>query len=124
VELAIVLLVMALLVALPEWHARDELTKACDSVQIGTRLDDVDRDLLFAGDEGNSFTCGFDEASKTGAIVKLFRGWFPFGRDFCVVTVQNNVVTGKHILFGTIDYDCDSCNGDIRPIVDIGSQCS
>ena len=121
VEFVIVLLIMGLGTLLPEWYARNETTKICQSIQIGDHLAEVKKNNRFYG--GLNFTCGFDEKTQSGALIRLVGGWFPFGRDFCVVTVQQSVVISKHTVFGNIDYDCDSCKNDMLPLVEIEKKC-
>ena len=120
-ELLIVLFTMVLFILLPEWYARDRTKKVCEAVHIGSNLKEVKDNSLFSS--GMYFYCGFDEKTQSGAVVKLVGGWFPFGRDFCVVTVEQGTVIGKHTVFGNIDHDCDTCKKDIRRIVEIEQRC-
>ena len=121
VELIIVLLIIVLLIVFPEWYARDKTKKICQSIQIGGNLEEIKKNSLFYG--GLNFGCGFDEKTQSGALVRLVGGWFPFGRDFCVVTVQHSVIISKHTVFGNIDYECDSCINNMRPLIEIEQNC-
>jgi hypothetical protein len=120
-ELLIVLAILAALGPLPQWHAHRETSAACASVAVGSSLKSVTDNARFSS--GTRFRCGFDEKTGSGALVKAVGGWFPFGRDFCVVNVARGVVVGKHTVYGDVDHDCDTCRRDIRPLASIEPQC-
>jgi hypothetical protein len=122
-EFGIILLVYGVILVVPEWLARKELAQTCDPIQVGTRLEALKNSNPIFDKKINYFGCGFDEKTQTGSLVHLVRGWFPFGRDFCVVTFDEGVVSDKHIVYGNIDYDCDACKKDMRPIVEIEQKC-
>lgn len=68
---------------------------------------------------GALFTAGhfFDDKtpqSGAGAVIFVFLGWFPFGREFCVLNLKDGLVQSKRTIFGADDHDY--CDGDVRPV--------
>ena len=124
IEFFIVLIILAAITLIPEWYARHQVNDLCNTFQVNQSLEPIQQSTGFVQHGKQFFTCGFYENTQSGAIAAVVGGSFPFGRDFCVVTVNKSELVGKHIVDGDIDYDCDQCKADIRPISEIGDQCN
>lgn len=122
-------LIGALLTALigwPEYSSRRDATALCAETQAGERIDLAEDALTARTRElkqhyGSLFVAGFhpDDASgarDTGAVLMVHLGAFPFGRNLCVLHVEQGVVRERRTFFGADDYAW--CRGDMRLVTE------
>ena len=113
-------------VVYPEVRARMDATGLCESIPVSARMK-IDRPALEAMTREykaryntlyttNYFPDEKNTQSGNGAVMFLFLGWFPFGREYCVLSMNKDVVLSKRTLFNADDYTY--CDGDVRFISD------
>lgn len=131
INVAGILLIWGAIYGIPEMLARRQTVAACEAVPLGS-VQAVDRDALnalrarlrddhgslyataFYPRDGTDFRSGDEQptTSTTGAVILVFLGGFPFGREWCVLDVENGFVHSRRTFFGTDDYAY--CDGDVR----------
>ena len=110
------------LVGWPEYRSRQDASALCAAIPPGERIETDDESLALRVRElkktdGSLFVAGFhpDDVKApgdTGAVLMVHQGAFPFGRNLCVLRVEQGVVRDRQTLFGADDYAW--CRGEMR----------
>jgi hypothetical protein len=124
IDVLIASIILLLIYYLPEKKARREASEFCSEIRIYSEMS-LNNTLLQeqrARDKArfstlyavNSFISNESSSARSGTILYVFLGGFPFGREYCVVKVRDGVVAETRIIFDAYDYDY--CAGDVRKL--------
>ncbi len=124
IQASIVILIISAIYGIPEYIGRSHATEVCESISIGTRFSTKINELkafrmkqkekhssLFAA---NYYSKVAGTEDGNGAIILVFLAGFPFSRAYCVLSLNEEVVESKRLMFNAEDYDY--CDGEIRGV--------
>lgn len=128
-NVAIFLVLYGALSAWMEWRARGDAQAFCTAQAPGRSIA-VDAESLLAWQRAAKQVHGSlhvidwrpdapPAPAGDGALVTTFLGFFPFGRESCMIRLEGGRVARKRVVLGSDDHEY--CGGDMRLITECPS---